>query len=79
MKEKTVTFTLSKRDFAYYNVDIKDWYVETGDFEILVGKSSKDILLKDRVKVTSTVRIRKKFTRNSTLGDLSEDPPEQKF
>ena len=73
-EEKTVTFTLSKRDFAYYNVDIKDWYVETGDFEILVGKSSKDILLKDRVKVTSTVRIRKKFTRNSTLGDLSEDP-----
>ena len=37
---KTVTFTLDKRSFAYYNVDIKDWHVETGKFNILIGKSS---------------------------------------
>lgn len=73
-EEKSVTFTLDKRAFAYYNVDIKDWYVETGDFEILVGSSSKDIRLKETVKVNSTTKIKKKFTRNTPIGDLLEDP-----
>ncbi|CAH2713138.1 Thermostable beta-glucosidase B [Neobacillus rhizosphaerae] len=38
-EEKTVTFTLDKRAFAYYDVELKDWHVETGEFEILIGKS----------------------------------------
>jgi len=73
-EEKTVTFNLDKRTFAYYNAEIKDWYLESGEFEILVGKSSKDIILKENVKVNSTKTIRKKFHRNSTIGDLMEDP-----
>lgn len=73
-EEKIVTFTLDKRAFAYYNTGLKDWYVESGEFEILIGKSSRDIVLKDIVKIESTVQIRKKFTRNSTIGDLMEDP-----
>jgi len=73
-EEKTVIFTLDKRAFAYYNTDLKDWYVESGEFEILIGKSSKDIILKETVKVNSTKTIRKKFHRNSTIGDLMEDP-----
>ncbi|MFY9357997.1 MAG: glycoside hydrolase family 3 C-terminal domain-containing protein, partial [Defluviitoga tunisiensis] len=54
-EEKTVTFKLDKRSFAYYNTEIRDWYVESGEFEILVGKSSKEIELKETVKVNSTV------------------------
>ncbi len=54
-EEKEVTFTLSQRDFAYYEEDINDWYVETGDFEILVGKSSREICLKDIVHITSNL------------------------
>jgi beta-glucosidase len=73
-EEKTITFTLGKRAFAYYNTDIKDWYVETGDFEILIGSSSKDIRLRETVKVISTTRSKKRFTRNSTIGDILEDP-----
>lgn len=73
-EEKTVTFTLDKRAFAYYNPEIKDWHVESGEFEILVGKSSKEIELKETVKVNSTVKIKKKFHRNSTVEDLMEDP-----
>jgi len=73
-EEKTVIFTLDKRAFAYYNTEIKDWYVESGEFELLVGKSSKDIILKEKVKVNSTKTITKKFHRNSTIGDLMEDP-----
>ncbi|MCX7845227.1 MAG: glycoside hydrolase family 3 C-terminal domain-containing protein [Dictyoglomaceae bacterium] len=73
-EEKEVEFELDKRAFAYYNVDVKDWYVETGEFEILIGKSSRDIVLKDTVLVKSTVEIKKKYHRNSTIGDIVEDP-----
>ncbi|RAO99319.1 hypothetical protein PW5551_04580 [Petrotoga sp. 9PW.55.5.1] len=30
--------------------------------------------MKEKVKVNSTVKIKKKFHRNSTVGDLMEDP-----
>lgn len=73
-EEKTVTFTLHKRAFAYYNTSLKDWHVEGGDFDILVGKSSRELSLKERVTVNSTAVIKKKFTRNSTLGDIISDP-----
>ena len=54
-EEKTVELTLSKRAFAYYNINISDWHVESGEFEILVGASSRDIRLEGKVKVESTV------------------------
>jgi beta-glucosidase len=73
-EEKAVTFDLNKRSFAYYNVEIKDWYVESGDFEILIGRSSREIVLKERVNVQSSVTIRKKFHRNTTIGDLISEP-----
>ncbi|GKX67227.1 hypothetical protein rsdtw13_24850 [Clostridium sp. TW13] len=72
-EEKEITFTLNKRAFAYYNVDINDWYVEDGDFEILVGKSSEDILLKEKVIVKSTTSLKKTYTLNSLLGDILND------
>jgi len=77
-EEKTVTFTLDQRAFAYYNTDIKDWYVESGVFEILIGNSSRDIRLKDVVNVESTTTIKKKYTRNSTLGDVMLHPKGKK-
>ena len=73
-EEKEVCFSLSKRAFAYYNVEIKDWHVETGDFEILVGSSVADLPLRASVKVNSTLKIKKVYTRNSTLGDIAEHP-----
>ncbi|MEH6944055.1 glycoside hydrolase family 3 C-terminal domain-containing protein [Bacillus sp. JJ722] len=72
-EEKSVTFTLNKRSFAYYNVELQDWHVETGKFEILIGKSSKEIVLKENIFVQSTVSIRKPVHRNTLLGDLLAD------
>jgi len=51
---KTATFVCDKRAFAYYNVNTKDWVVETGIFEVLVGASSAHIHLKAAVKVVSS-------------------------
>lgn len=73
-EEKTVTFILDRRSFAYYNVDLNDWHVETGEYNILVGKSSKEIVLKDSILVQSTVVIDKPVDRNTTIGDLLTHP-----
>ncbi len=73
-EKKRVVFLLDKRAFAYYNTKIKDWHVETGEFEILIGKSSKEIMIKDSIHVTSTITIRNLIDRNTTVGDLLVDP-----
>ncbi len=54
-EEKEVCITLDKRAFAYYNVNLGDWHVESGEFKILVGASSRDIKLEASVNVESTV------------------------
>ena len=54
-EEKEISIELSKRAFAYYNVNIHDWHVETGAFDIKVGSSSRDIRLTAQVNVESTV------------------------
>ncbi|MGN1417719.1 MAG: glycoside hydrolase family 3 C-terminal domain-containing protein [Acutalibacteraceae bacterium] len=53
-EETSVKFTLSKRAFAFFNVNTHDWCVESGEFEILVGASSRDIKLKSAVNVEAT-------------------------
>jgi len=73
-EEKIVSFILDKRAFAYYNTELKDWHVESGEFEILVGRSSRDIVLRERVIVNSTVQLKKRFHRNSYIGDIVDDP-----
>ncbi|MFW6267359.1 MAG: beta-glucosidase family protein [Halanaerobium sp.] len=77
-QEKIVEFELDKRAFAYYNTEIDDWYVESGDYEILVGASSRDIRLKKTVKVESTVELPEEYTINTNVGDLLADPEKEK-
>lgn len=71
---KTVSFTLDKRAFAYWSVQIHDWHVESGDYEIQIGKSAQEIILKDSVQVESETVIPKVFTINSTMGEIMADP-----
>ncbi|TAH66218.1 MAG: glycosyl hydrolase, partial [Anaerolineaceae bacterium] len=71
---KTVEFMLGKRAFAYWNTNIHDWHVETGDFEIMIGKSSRDIVSTISIHVESTVKLPHVYTINTTLGDLMENP-----
>jgi beta-glucosidase len=73
-EEKTVTFLLDKSAFAYYNPEIKDWQVESGDFEILIGKSSREVVLFQTVNVQSVICSHKRFHKNTTIGDLVADP-----
>ncbi|MGO4375075.1 glycoside hydrolase family 3 C-terminal domain-containing protein, partial [Paenibacillus sp. MCAF20] len=73
-EQKTVTIELDKRSFAYFNVELKDWHVESGQFAVLIGRSSEDIVLSDTLNVTSTVELQATYHRNSLLGDLLNNP-----
>ena len=70
---KTVTFTLDKQAFAYYNTVIHDWHVETGEFIIMVGKSSREIELEASVTVLSTVKIPVTYTFDTPMCDIMRD------
>jgi beta-glucosidase len=52
-EEAQVTLKLDWRAFAFYGVGSKDWVVESGDFEILVGASSQDIRLTASLHLTA--------------------------
>jgi beta-glucosidase len=50
-----VTIDLDARSFAYYDAAARQWRITPGTFEILVGRSSEEILLKGSVEVTEAV------------------------
>jgi beta-glucosidase len=47
-EEKTVAFELNERALSYYDPDRKRWVAEPGEFEVLIGSSSRDIRLKTK-------------------------------
>ncbi len=50
-EEKTVEFTVSHCDLAYYNICLKQWHTESGTYEIMAGASAGDIRLKEQYKI----------------------------
>ena len=50
-KQREVEFELAARSFAYYNVKTQDWAIEGGEYNILIGTSSQDIIFKKPVQV----------------------------
>lgn len=64
----TVNFELDKSAFSYYEPILHDWYVESGDFVIELGSSSRDIRLSTEVAVQGTVDLPICFDRNTPLG-----------
>lgn len=69
-EEKEISFTLDKRSFAYYSKELKDWYVETGDFTIMVGKSSRHIVLAKDIFITGTTAFPFVADNTTTVGDI---------
>ncbi len=69
---RTVTFELDKRSFAYYNKELRNWYVESGEFDLLVGSSSVNILQSATVKVEGTAKLPIRYSEYLTVGELWE-------
>lgn len=56
-EEKEIEFNLTARDFSFYDSKRNMWIAESGDFEIMVGTSSRDIKLSSIVSLKSTQKI----------------------
>lgn len=78
-EEKAVTFVLDGRAFAYYEEKIHDWYVQSGNFVIEIGSSSRDIRLKESIEIEGTVELPVVYTENSTIKDLTRTKRGQEF
>lgn len=50
-ERKTVTIELGEEAFRAFDAEADDWYIEEGDYEILAGASSENILLSASVFV----------------------------
>lgn len=76
---KRVTFTLDKRSFAWYNTDIHDWYAASGEYDILIAASSRDVRLTKTIQWKSTQVLPLHLHMNSTLGELQADERSRDF
>ena len=71
---RTVTFTLDKRAFAYYEPKVHDFFVESGEFAVEIGLSCRDIRLAKSVHVEGTTEISFTIDANTTIGQLMKHP-----
>ena len=71
--EKTVTFTLDKRSLAWYSTELHDWYAASGEYQILIAASARDVRLKKTIQWESAQRLPLHIHLNSTLGELLKD------
>lgn len=55
---KNITFTLDQTAFGYYDVERKQFSTTTGNYEIRIGSSSKDI------RLTKTIEVTKEYSYN---------------
>lgn len=50
-ESKTITIDFEEHSFAYYHIEEKKWVSDSGDYEIMVGASSRDIRLTKKISI----------------------------
>ncbi len=55
-------------------MDINDWFVESKDYKISLGSSSRDLRLCAVVAVKGLKRKKAVYTADSTFGDVAANP-----
>ena len=71
---RKLSFLLKEQDFAYYDVRHGEWYAPEGTYEILLGSSSRDIRLRDTVRIVPEHPHRKPLSGWSKIGELRQTP-----
>ena len=80
-ESRVVTLSIARDALAYYDILKRAWVAEAGEFEILVGSSSRDIHATGTFTLTETARFggpaqktRKRLSLNSTLAEFLDEP-----
>jgi beta-glucosidase len=72
-ERQEVRFTLSARDFSYYDSKQARWIAESGEFEISIGASSRDLRLGETIQLQSTQELNYVFDEFTFLRELWEN------
>ena len=75
---KTVHFTLGKDALSFYDPQQKQWIAEAGEFEIMIGSSSRDVRVKGSFSLKASPeaaqgRVDKTLSTASTLREILDD------
>ena len=73
-ESRVVSFTLAERDLSFYSTRHAQWLAESGDFEILLGASSRDIRLRGTVSFQSTRTLHYAFSEYSFFSEFWHNP-----
>ena len=77
-EEKQVEIILNKKAFEYFNPETNKWSIEQGKYKILVGKSSRDIVLEKEIFIESKDKnIEKKYSKKYYTGNVYEIKDEE--
>ncbi|AKJ42223.1 glycoside hydrolase family 3 C-terminal domain-containing protein [Pragia fontium] len=71
---KTVELILNWDDLAYYDPAYAEWVVESGEYQLCIGKSSRQIELSNVLQVQAPVRL-PHIKPDSSLVQLIQNPP----
>ena len=64
---------MDKRSFAWYSTQAHDWYASSGDYDIMIGSSSRDIHLVKTVSYKAKKLLPLTISEDTALGDLIRD------
>lgn len=78
-EKKTVTFSLNKRDFSFWDIKNHEWSTENGVCEIQICANANDVILRKSVQIIHTEVYAKKYTMNTCMGELMNDPKAQQI
>ncbi|MCX8720618.1 MULTISPECIES: glycoside hydrolase family 3 C-terminal domain-containing protein [unclassified Lactobacillus] len=69
-ESKTVQLKLTRPNFAWYNKQNSAWQTDQGEYEIRVGKSSRQIELRQRIQLAIGTKPSKTVNLNTYLKDI---------
>jgi beta-glucosidase len=77
---KTVTFSLNKRDFSYWNDEAHCFHFPSGIYEIQIAKNAREIMLSAEVTaVDEGLQVWQSYSMMSLIGDVAKNPVGKMF
>jgi beta-glucosidase len=80
-EKQRVELSFSKEDLCYYNVKKKDWVLENGEYEVLIGPASCDIRLRENFSIIVEAQVENPYSRQvqSAYSNPSSAAPGETF
>ncbi|CAM3276806.1 beta-glucosidase [Vagococcus fessus] len=69
-----VTFIVDKEALKYFDSVANEWYVASGEYQLAVGKSADQLVLKTSITVENNTPLATRVTRNTPVRDVAADP-----